>query len=484
MKNRRFQILWAAAVLLSFSLPAAAQSPAPQVRSSEKSAFLRWAEQDYMFGDWGGRRTQLKERGVDFEFLYAGAVPINLDGGLKEGSVYEGVLAMMLNLDSEKLGLWKNGSARASSLYLHSGDAFSPNYVGDLNQVSLLDFPDSFRLWELWYEHKFLDQKVALKAGQLDIGQDFILPEYYNAFGSVNFLNQTFFYPTMAFNVYDQKFFPVGHHALASTPYGAPGVRLRYDAVPQFYGQFGAYDGNPDRSFSGTRVKLSAEEGALLYFELGWKRNQQKGDRGTPGNIKLGAWYHTDEFFDMYEASFVAFDNASLAAGGPALGLVANPKEHKGNYGVYLLADHVLWREQDKDDPAMQGLAGFFRAAIAPKDRNLAHYGVDGGLVYRGLIPSRDWDTLGVAASYLRISDDLRDAQKDIRAVLDGVSPGLGSIVPRADYEMVVEVNYKAQLTAWWSLSASFQRVIHPGARVAAETPDASVLIFQTLFRF
>jgi porin len=437
-----------------------------------------------MLGTWGGRRTWLQQHGVDFEFLYAGAVPDNLDGGIKRGSVYEGVLLMMMTLDSEKLGLYKDGTFRASSFWLHSGPAFSRNYVGDLNQVSLLDFPDSLRLWELWYEQKLFKQKLAIKAGQLDIGQDFIVPEYYNSLGSVNFLNQTFFYPTMAFNVYDQRYFPVGHHGLASTPYAAPGVRLRYDPIPQFYGQFGAYDGNPDRTSPGTRINLNEDEGALLYFEIGYRHNQEKNSEGLPGSLKLGGWYHTDDFFDQYDATFVAFDNFAIANGGSPLGLVTNPRQHSGNYGAYFLADHVLWRENGKDDPAMQGLAGFFRAAGAPKDRNLAQFGVDGGLVYRGLIPSRDWDTIGVAASYLEISDDLRRAQKGISAALDGLSPGLGSIVPRADYETVLEINYKAQLTAWWSVSASFQRVFHPGGRIAANIPDASVFIVQALFRF
>jgi porin len=34
----------------------------------------------------------------------------------------------------------------------------------------------------------------------------------------------------------------------------------------------------------------------------------------------------------------------------------------------------------------------FLRFEGAPADRNLADFGVDGGLVYKGLIPSRDWD--------------------------------------------------------------------------------------------
>src|SRR6185437_1031489 len=110
--------------------------------------------------------------------------------------------------------------------------------------------------------------------------------------------------------------------------------------------------------------------------------------------------------------------------------------------------------EIGKEDPAQQGLTGFFRVEGAPPDRNLASFGVDGGLVYKGLIPKRDWDTVGVALSYLQVSDDLRRAQRDINTVLTGFGapPAFSTL---ADYEGVLELNYKAQLTAWWTLQTS-----------------------------
>src|SRR6185503_17353963 len=129
--------------------------------------------------------------------------------------------------------------------------------------------------------------------GQITADRDFIVPEYYNTLASINFLNQTFFYPTMAFNVWDIAGFPVGNHALASTPYGAPGIRLRVDPIEQLYVQAGVYDGNPDRGYTGTRIRLGEDEGALAYFEVGYKLNQEKESRGLPGNYKLGAFFHT-----------------------------------------------------------------------------------------------------------------------------------------------------------------------------------------------
>jgi porin len=442
---------------------------------AEKSALLRFAEQDYLLGDWGGLRTDLSKRGVDFEFFYVGSYAMNLNGGLQRGNAYQGGLLMAMTLDSEKLVGYHGGTFNVSSIWLNGEKPFSDRYVGDLNKVNLVDFKNSFRLWELWYEQKFLEDKVSLKFGQMSIDRDFILPEYYNGLASINFVNQTFFYPTMAFNVYDQPFFPVGKHALASTPYGTPGVRLRIDPCPQGYFQVGAYDGNPDFSDHGTRVSLRSDEGALIYGEIGLKINQTKEAQGPPGNLKLGAYYHTDEFYDMYEGTFNAFDNFVGTSISPGLA-----RTRDGNYGVYFLADQVLWREIGREDPAIQGLVGFFRVATAPKDRNLAQFGIDGGLLYRGLIPSRDWDTFGIAGSYMEISDDLNRAQRDINNALAPFTP----FPKRADYEAVIEASYKAQLTAWWTLQPSVQHVIHPGGRVLADIPDAWVFILQTTLRF
>src|SRR5439155_25266750 len=164
--------------------------------------------------------------------------------------------------------------------------------------------------------------------------------------------------------------------------------------------------------------------------------------------LKIGGYYHTGDFYNMYDGSLIAFDNVLAFMGQPKLADIlalsglpvpsayTNPRKHHGNYGVYLLADQMLWREVGKDDPAMQGLVGFFRVAAAPKDRNLASFGIDGGLVYKGLIPTRDWDTLGIAVSYLEMSSDLRQAQRDI----NGIVTGFGLPAPFAkiaDYEAV-----------------------------------------------
>jgi len=445
-----------------------------QETAEPKSGFRSFLEQDYLFGDWGGLRTDLSKHGVDFEFFYGGSMPDNLAGGVRHGAVYHGALLMMLDLDSNKLVGYEGGTFHASSLWLNGEKPFStfadgtPRFVGDLNKVNLLDFPNALRLWELWYQQKFFDGKVSLKIGELATDRDFIVPEYYNSLGSLTLLNQTFFYPTLAFNLYDVPGLPPRYHGLPSTPNAAPGALLRWDPVPQFYAQAAVYGGDPDQTASGTRFNLSESEAALAYFEMGYHLNNQTNQTGLEGSYKLGGYYHTGSFVDMYSGVTSAFLSA---VGFPA----PTVEDHSGNYGLYLLAEQQFFREKDKTDPAKQGLVGFFRMEGAPSDRNLTQFGIDGGLVYRGLIPSRDWDTLAIGASYLQLSDDLRNAQRDANAL----APGAFTV---SDYESVLEVSYKLQMTAWWTLQSSLQRVFHPGG--SAAIPDATVFILQTTLRF
>jgi porin len=435
---------------------------------AESSAFRRFMERDYLLGDWGGLRTDLAQKGINFEFFYAGSVPNNLHGGQEQGAVYQGALMMLLDLDSEKLVGYEGGTLHVSSLWLHGEKPFSDRYVGDLNKVNLLDFRNAFRLWEVYYQQRLLDGKLSFKLGQLSIDHDFIVPEYYNSLGSLTLLNQTFFFPTMAFNLFDLPYFPSQHHGLSTTPNATPGALIRYDLYPWLYGQAAVYGGNPDESYSGTKFNLSESEGALSFFEVGVRWNQDTNRAGLMGSLKVGGYFHTGEFVDVGQGVTWLFLNA---AGFPT----DLPRTHSGNFGTYLLAEQQLFAERDHTDPARQGLTGFFRVGTAPADRNLAELGVDGGLVYKGLLPSRDWDTLSLAGSWMQISDDIRKSQSTANAL----APGAFTV---ADYEAAIEISYKIQLAAWFTLQPSYQHVFHPGGSRAV--PNADVLILQTTMRF
>ncbi len=450
-------------------LLAALVSLAFPVSAHAESDLMEWLTGDYLLGTWGGVRTDLKERGADFELFYFGSLPSNLDGGIKTGSAYQGALLGTVTLDSEKLAGYPGGTLYASAVWIDGANGFSDEHIGDLNKVNLTDFDNTLRLWEFWYSQKLMDERVTVKAGIMSVDRDFIVPEYYNSLASINFLNQTFFFPTLAFNLYQIPGFPQADHSLPSTPFGSLGLLVKVAPSENWYVQAAVYDGNPDDSSHGTRLRLAEDEGALIYAETGFKWG---GTDGLPGSLKLGGFYHTDEFTDVKEGSAFVIANAF---GLPAI----TPKDRSGNYGAYFLAEQYLWLEQGRDDTAMQGALGFLRLSAAPKDRNLTQFGIDGGFVFKGLLPGRDWDTLSLGVSYLEISDDISDSVREANALY-----GTSFQIP--DYEGLVELSYKAQLTAWWTLQPSVQWVLHPGGKtdLAKQPGDAIAFVLQTTLRF
>jgi tetratricopeptide (TPR) repeat protein len=59
----------------------------------------------------------------------------------------------------------------------------------------------------------------------------------------------------------------------------------------------------------------------------------------------------------------------------------------------------------------------------SPSDRNLINLYVDGGLAYKGLIPGRPDDKVGIATAYAHVSDRARDHDRDTRIFDDPLYP-------------------------------------------------------------
>jgi len=72
-------------------------------------------------GDWGGVRNQWAEKGVTFEVDFGSVEQSVVDGGRDRTTRWSGWNQMVLNLDSQKLGLWPGGflMMRAEAAYNH-----------------------------------------------------------------------------------------------------------------------------------------------------------------------------------------------------------------------------------------------------------------------------------------------------------------------------------------------------------------------------
>lgn len=388
------------------------------------------------FGDLGGLRSALKAKGITFDINYTGEVLGNVSGGLKRGALYEGLLKLDIDADLGTLMGWTGATFHVSGFQIH-GRGLSTYHLGNLMTTSGIEGPDSTRLNELWLQQSLWGDKVAVRAGMLAADSTFLASDY-----AGTFINATFGFPAIA-----GADLPNGGPAY---PYATPGVLLTLNPTDNFTVMAEVQDGDPLGRHSnpnGTNFRL---DDAPFYIAEA-KYSYKLGASALPGALHLGGWYDAGSFADQ------RFNTAGLSL---ALGGV--PARHRGDEGVYAMLDQMLYKVPGTED---QGLGMFLRAAFGPSDRNLIDAYVDGGFTYKGLIPGRPDDVVGVGAAYAHISD--RAAALDQDYVLNGVP------TPIRDYEGLIEVTYQAKIMPGLTLQPDFQYIFHPGGHVPGPTGAA-----------
>ncbi len=433
------------ALLLSGAMaaPAAAQpaSPseqplpgAPEVRQqpAQGPTGTGLLERDRLLGDLGGLRTRLEDRGVTLGVQEQSEVFGNVTGGIRTGAIYEGATLLALGIDTEKLVSFPGGKLNVSAYQIH-GRGLSASNLGNLNVISGIEAPKSSRLFELWYEQSLADGKVTVRIGQQAVDQEFITSQY----GAL-FLNAGFGWPTLpALDL------PSGGPAY---PLATPGVRLKVLPTGQVSVLAGVYNGDPSDNGAGTSFRLN--KGVFVIGEAQYALNGGENAAGLPGVYKIGGWYNSNDFADQG----FGYDGLSLADPGSA----GAPRLRRNNWSVYAVADQLVYREPGTKD---QGVGLFARAMGAPGDRNLVNFFLNAGATYKGIVPGRVNDTLGLGIGYARVSDTASQLDSDI------ARPS-GSAFPIRRSETVLELTYQAVVAPWLTVQPDFQYVFNPGGGV------------------
>ena len=422
-----------------------------------------WLEGDYGTGDWLGIRTTLGDKGLEISGGYTAEVWGNTTGGLKQGAVYTGLLDFGATLDLEKLVGWKGASVSTTWLWLSGRDA-SEDLVGNFLTISNIAGFNTLRMLELWFQQDFFLREdeglpgLSIRVGQLTADSEFVISDY----GAL-FTNGTFGWPAFLYtNI------PEGGPGY---PMGTLGVRVAVTPWEWMTAQSAVFQGNvfaQDVNRHGFRWDLNSDQGYFWINELQVRWNQGDNPRALPGQGKFGAWFHTADFADPF------FDQEGIPLADEDSS--GDPLTHQWNYGFYWILDQMLYREpgevvttasssdgksitdsksgkqvvQTEVKPSHQGLGWFGRIAFEPQDRNFLSFYFDTGLVYTGLIPSRDEDQIGIGFAYAQLTNGAR------RAVEFEGSRGVGG-------EMVLEFTYKCILTPWLYIQPDAQFIINPG---------------------
>ncbi len=384
------------------------------------------------------QRSTLEDHGITLEAVFIQDFISNHGGGMKRaGADIDGIMESMshidltMEIDTEKAGLWKNGTIFSYAFY-HDGANPTTDFIGDLQVADNYMADDGLKLYELWYEHTFdlFGTELSLLAGLHDLNGEFCVTDY-----GLLFVQSSFGFNNEISN----------NIAVANYPVAALGFRLRWDITDSFFYRGEISDGDPGRDNCGLRhVNLGNKDGFVTFHEMVYHFGEMEDSKSMPGTYKFGWWYHSDEFDDVRDTD----------ANGDAI-------VHADNYGLYFIADQMLFPGEGDT-----GLGAFFQIGGVPDDRNQVDFYVGGGFHYKGIIPSREEDVLGLAVAHAQISEDQRDADNAEEYVTN-------------DHETVVELTYKAQVFPWLAVQPGVQYIANPGAVDEYDDAVVSIMRFQ-----
>lgn len=423
----------ATAAAISFALvpaaPAAAQSVTDDLMTRQT-----------LTGDWGGVRTQLEDHGITLGLTWTGEGLGNTSGGVKRGFTYDGLVEFDADFDLDKLLGWTGGTVHASAYWIQ-GRGLSTYYLGgNILTVSSIEADADWRLNELYFEQSLFDGALSIRAGQIAADSEFWISDTAGLF-----INSTFGWPGI--NGTD---LPNGE---AAYPLPTPGVRVKWAPNDTWTVMGAVFNGDPDPDGTNNNgLEFPVGDGVFAIFEASYAYAP---DNGLSGTWKAGVWYNSEDFDNLlYAANGYSLANP-LAAGGP--------RQEDGDYSIYAIVDHQLWRKPDSDDG---GLSGFLRVGVTPEqDRNPVNWYFDTGLAFTGPFPGREDDIVGIGFAYANMSPDLAELNRLTNAVT-------GVDAPVVDYEAAIEVSYQANFTPWVSVQPFVQYIFHPGGNIA--NPDGS----------
>ncbi|MBC7822067.1 MAG: carbohydrate porin [Planctomycetaceae bacterium] len=345
-----------------------------------------------------------KRHGVDVDLRYTGQTFKNTHGGLRSGPLrYRNGTDLVITLDTAKHDLWEGGKFYVYGFTVH-GKSLTPREIGDYQFYSNFEsFPkrdDVTQIGEWWYQHTWADGALVTKIGQQDGNVDF-------AKGSIahEFINS-------AFNT-------IAPTPVPTWPLQTFGVFAAWTAENKSQVKFGVYDG---RNVGAHYFLPTVNDRGTVFAISELVCPMEFGDDKLPGAWRIGGWYHTGEYNEI---------------------TTGTSRILKGNAGVYVEAEQLLWRE-NSDEGDEQGLSAFVQYGWAPGDRNPPEHNYAGGLIYHGLLPQRDRDALGLGWSTLLFGRPTRQ--------VDGQT-----------FETAVELFYRAVLSDHVSLQPEVQYIANPG---------------------
>ncbi len=415
-----------------------------------------WVDGNAFTGDWWGVRNMLHDSGVEISASYTNNIAGNPVGGNSQSFAYADNFSFGIQLDLEKLIKWQGLTLTVSGLD-RNGSNLSARNIGNQFTVQQVYGTQTAVFYGLILEQRLLEDKIGIKFGRIATGDDFASSPLY------------WLYMNNGIDGNPQSL-PV-NTAFSTYPGSVWGARLRVDPSPDWFAMGGVYQATHLNLYrdQGLNWSMNSSDGVLMIGQVGWtpefcKRpvatskpsdgksvasgkalaegktvrpvSKESDMQGLPGNYWFGAYYSPWQY-----AQFGSTETAS------------------NSYGFYWHADQMVWQEAAGSD---QGLTLWSAVVLSPQ-QNISKlpFQVNSGIVYKGLVPSRDNDITMLGFIYGNFSDDYADSV---------AATGAGS----PSYEIALEAGYRFQITKFAYVQPNLQWIINPAG--TGNIPNALVL--------
>ena len=125
--------------------------------------------EEYLFGNWGGRRSELADKGVRASLIFISDPFWNVTGGLRQGGGAFNLQVADLFLNTEPLFCWPGGTFRVG-FATNFGTNVSSKFIGNSFQVqTAASGTVNYRLTYLCYTQSLFNDKVSMRFGRVTI---------------------------------------------------------------------------------------------------------------------------------------------------------------------------------------------------------------------------------------------------------------------------------------------------------------------------
>lgn len=398
--------------------------------SDSATTTLEGAQEESSRAPLGDLANGLQDRGVNFRGSEINQWADNPSGGVAQGHTNVGQFNAGLDLNLHKLaGL--PGTLFHFVVYRDYGFALNQQYTGTFTKQQYI-YKNAFPQWHLGLfalEQRLLNDRLDIFLGRL---------------GSTNYYghlvtNCQFISGTLC----GEPRILVAEAGLSLLPSATWGTNIKYRPTPHTYIESGVFEVNPTVAPSnGLHWSTTDATGFTVPVEWAWVNSDPR-TNAYPFELKLGAFVSTSPLADPF------YNTKGLSRG-----LHGGTARTDGTdrYGVYAMADRVIWRP---DPGTTRSLNLFGGVAQMLEQAEIMRQQIYAGVVLTAPFRERPQDTIALSVSEFELTPGEQAYLRDARIR----SGGSGE---NAAHQFDFDLTYSLHIRRGVEFMSSVQYIIHP----------------------